>query len=120
MLTAGAFFAFFVFGFSDNLKGPIIPEILTDFNLSYSSGSNILLLSYLGYMVGTLIAGPLADRLGNKCIMILAGFILSAGIGGTGFALDPVILSLTFFLFGFGFGTIEMRPYTKSRYCLFR
>ena len=28
LLTAGCFLAFFAFGFIDNLKGPILPELL--------------------------------------------------------------------------------------------
>jgi len=108
LITAGAFFAFFVFGFTDNLKGPVIPEMLTFLNLSYSDGSNILLLSYLGFMVATLIAGPLADKLGNRAVMIIAGVILAAGVGGTGFAGTATILYFTFFLLGFGLGTIEI------------
>jgi FHS family glucose/mannose:H+ symporter-like MFS transporter len=108
MLTAGAFFAFFVFGFADNLKGPVIPEMLSSLHLSYSTGSNILLLSYLGFMVATLIAGPLADRLGNRSVMAMAGLVLTIGIGWTGFAGSVSILHVSFFLLGFGLGTIEI------------
>ena len=32
LLTAGGFFAFFVFGFVDNLKGPTLPALLRDLN----------------------------------------------------------------------------------------
>jgi fucose permease len=108
MLTAGAFFAFFVFGFADNLKGPVIPEMLSSLHLSYSTGSNILLLSYLGFMVATLIAVPLADRLGNRSVMAMAGLVLTIGIGWTGFAGSVSILHVSFFLLGFGLGTIEI------------
>ena len=107
-ITAGAFFAFFVFGFADNLKGPIIPEMLSSLNLSYSQGSNILLLSYLGFMIATLIAGNLADRIGNRAVMAMAGVVLAIGIGGTGFASGVSVLYVTFFLLGFGLGTIEI------------
>ncbi|MCX6069040.1 MAG: hypothetical protein NT121_25385 [Chloroflexi bacterium] len=36
LLTAGAFFAFFVFGFSDNLKGPVLPALLQDLQINYA------------------------------------------------------------------------------------
>ncbi len=102
LLTGGAFFAFFVFGFSDNLKGPVIPKILSVLKLSYTEGSNILLFSYFGFMIATLIAGFMADRIGNKKVMVLAGFILLSGISGTGFAPHVYMLYVTFFLLGFG------------------
>ena len=42
LLTAGAFFAFLVFGFADNLKGPTIPALLDDLNYNYSLGGTLL------------------------------------------------------------------------------
>lgn len=107
-ITAGAFFAFFVFGFADNLKGPVLPEMLSSLNLSYSRGSNILLLSYLGFMFATLIAGNLADRIGNRAVMSMAGAVLALGVAGTAYASSVYMLYFTFFVLGFGLGTIEI------------
>ncbi|MCB0089629.1 MAG: hypothetical protein KDE54_17100 [Caldilineaceae bacterium] len=42
LLTAGGFFAFFTFGFVDNIKGPALPNLLQDLNFSYSQGGTIL------------------------------------------------------------------------------
>lgn len=108
LITVGAFFAFFVFGFADNLKGPVIPAMLRQLDMSYTDGSNILLLSYLGFMVATLVAGTLADQFGNRSVMVLAGIMLTLGIGGTGFASGVSMLYVTFFVLGFGLGSIEI------------
>jgi hypothetical protein len=34
LITYGAFFSFFLFGFADNLKGPTLPALLKDLNFS--------------------------------------------------------------------------------------
>ena len=65
LLTIGAFFAFFVFGFSDNLKGPVLPTLLQDLKFNYSLGGTILLGAYLGFIAATLTTGFLADMVGQ-------------------------------------------------------
>lgn len=108
LLTAGAFFAFFIFGFSDNLKGAILPAFLEDMKINYSLGGTILLGTYTGFMVASLTTGLIADMAGHKAVLILAG--ISLGIGVTGFSSFslpvPLILSMGFI--GFGLGSIEL------------
>ncbi len=36
LLTAGGFLSFFVFGFVDNLKGPLLPDMMRTGELTYS------------------------------------------------------------------------------------
>ena len=47
LLTAGCFLSFFVFGFTDNLKGPTLPAMLAELNFSYGTGGNIFFGEYL-------------------------------------------------------------------------
>jgi FHS family glucose/mannose:H+ symporter-like MFS transporter len=108
LLTAGAFFTFFVFGYVDNLKGPVLPTLLTDLNFSYTRGGTLLLGSYLGFMIATLTMGFLADRLGNRLILLTAGLLLTGGllifsVGGS-FA----ILFIGMTIGGLGLGAIEV------------
>ena len=46
IITLGAFFSFFLFGFSDNLKGATLPVLLDDLSFNYAYGGTILLLAY--------------------------------------------------------------------------
>ena len=55
LLTAGCFLAFFAFGFIDNLKGPVLPELLRSEHLSLSQGGTIFLGAYIGFIVATLL-----------------------------------------------------------------
>jgi FHS family glucose/mannose:H+ symporter-like MFS transporter len=108
MLTAGAFFAFFIFGYVDNLKGPILPVLLDDMDFSYTTGGTLLLGSYFGFLIATLATGVLADLVGNKLILLAAGVLMTIGlflfsIGGSFWA-----LAVGMTLGGLGLGAIEV------------
>ena len=108
LLTIGAFFGFLVFGFSDNLKGPVLPAILQNLHLSYSMGGTILLGAYLGFIVATISAGLLADAAGQKTVLVLAGICLAAGVAGYSSFSSPVLLTLSMMVLGFGMGCLEL------------
>lgn len=108
LLTIGAFFAFFVFGFSDNLKGPALPALLQDLHFNYSLGGTILLGAYFGFMAATLSTGFLADAIGQKAVLILAGICLALGVGGFSTFQAPVPLMLSMAVLGFGLGSLEL------------
>ncbi|MEI6290894.1 MAG: MFS transporter [Chloroflexota bacterium] len=108
ILTIGAFFAFFVFGFSDNLKGTTLPAIIQDLHISYSVGGSILLGAYLGFIAATTITGFLADSIGHKAVLVIAGFCLGIGAAGYTFFSTPLFLSLSISILGFGLGSLEL------------
>jgi MFS transporter, FHS family, glucose/mannose:H+ symporter len=106
--TAISFFAFFVFGFSDNLKGATIPAFLRDLDFSYSVGGSVLLGIYIGFLIATLATGILADWAGNKTVLVIAGVCLTAGI--LGFSMFSTFWPLFFSMLvvGLGLGAIEL------------
>jgi MFS transporter, FHS family, glucose/mannose:H+ symporter len=108
LLTIGGFYTFFVFGFVDNLKGPTLPEMLRDLNLSYGEGGTILFSGYIGFMVATLLMGILADTLGNKTVLLLAGICLTIGLTAFSVASGFWLLALALFITGLGLGSIEV------------
>ena len=82
LLTAGCFLAFFVFGFTDNLKGSTLPAMLAEMHIDYGAGGNLFFGEYLGFLITTLITGVLADRFGLKAVILLAGVCLVLGVSG--------------------------------------
>jgi fucose permease len=108
LLTAGGFFAFFIFGFVDNLKGPTLPALLRDLNFSYSQGGTILFSAYLGFMVATLLTGVLADAAGVKAVLLLAGVSLTIGLAVYSLMSAFWLLALAMFVVGLGLGAIEV------------
>ena len=108
LLTAGAFFAFFVFGFVDNLKGPTLPVLLRDLEFSYSRGGTMLLGAYFGFLVATIVTGLLADRLGNRVILVAAGVLISGGLFIFSRGTQFVVLAAAMAMIGLGLGAIEV------------
>lgn len=123
--TIGAFFAFLVFGFSDNLKGATLPALLQDLQLNYSLGGTILLGAYIGFMIATLLTGFIADAVGKKVVLLMAGGCLALGVGGYSTFTSPIALTLSMTVLGFGLGAlelgcnaliVELHPADKGRY----
>lgn len=108
LLTAVGFFSFFIFGFVDNLKGATLSSLLADQSFSYAQGGTILFGAYLGFVIATLTAGILADSLGNRLILILAGGLISLGM--VAFAANSAfwLLFLAMLVIGLGMGCIEV------------
>jgi FHS family glucose/mannose:H+ symporter-like MFS transporter len=108
LITAGAFLSFFLFGFVDNLKGPILPNLLDDLGLSYSMGGTIVLGAYLGFLVATLSMGPLSDVAGKSVVILVACACLL--IGMIGFSISSVfwMLAATMTIVGLGMGALEV------------
>jgi len=107
-LTTAGFFAFFVFGFVDNLKGATLSSLLADLDLSYAQGGTILLGAYLGFFIATLAAGILADTVGNRTILILAGGLAGAGLLAFAGANSYWLLFTAMLVIGLGMGSIEV------------
>lgn len=108
LLTAGAFFAFFLFGFSDNLKGPVLPALLQDMDFNYALGGTILMGIYAGFMTATLATGFLADAFGQKVVMVLAGITLALGVAGLMTMGSALGLTAAMAFLGFGMGSLEL------------
>ncbi len=108
LLTAGGFFAFFVFGFVDNLKGPTLPALLRDLDFSYGQGGTILLSAYLGFIVATLLTGILADAAGNRVVLMIAGACLTVGLAAFSLVSAFWLLVAALFVVGLGLGSIEV------------
>jgi fucose permease len=108
-LTSAAFYSFFVFGFTDNLKGATLPTLLSDLGISYSLGGTILMGAYVGFIIATLFTGILADTMiGNKAVIILAGVLLIIGILGYSSFTAAGGLVISMGVIGLGLGSIEL------------
>ncbi|MCQ3937280.1 MAG: hypothetical protein DPW18_09560 [Chloroflexi bacterium] len=110
LLTVICFFAFFIFGFTDNLKGPTLPPMIAELNIDYGTGGNIFFGEYLGFLIATLITGILADRFGLKVVMALAAVFLFLGVGGYSGLGTAALLGASLFVIGMGLGAFELGP----------
>ncbi|MGQ9630876.1 MAG: MFS transporter [bacterium] len=108
LITAGSFFAFFLFGFADNMKGPTIPALLRDLNFSYSQGGTVLLGAYVGFLIATLLTGALSDIAGKKAVVFAAGASLFLGIAGYSGLSSFWALTTSMVVLGLGLGSLEV------------
>jgi fucose permease len=109
-LTGLCFLAFFLFGFTDNLKGPTLPAVLAGLDIDFGAGGNILSGAYLGFLIATLLTGLLADRFGLKAVMLLAGACLASGVAGYSASSAAGLLGASLFIVGLGLGAFELGP----------
>lgn len=108
LLTAGGFFAFFTFGFVDNIKGPTLPNLLQELDFTYSQGGGILFGAYVGFVIATLLAGPLSDLLGNRLILLAAAIFIALGTVGMASVATYPLLFGSMLVIGLGTGAIEV------------
>ena len=106
--TLGGFWAFFGFGFVDNLKGPLLPEMVRSGRLDYAQAGSLIFASYMGFIVATLGSGALADRVSHRTVLWLAAWCLLGGLLSIGLCSAFTALSLCMFAMGLGMGAIEL------------
>ncbi|MBL8079397.1 MAG: MFS transporter [Anaerolineales bacterium] len=110
LITSICFLAFFLFGFTDNLKGPTLPAMLTELKINYGTGGNIFFGEYFGFLIATMITGIIADKFGLKSVLVFAGICLAIGVSGYSTFQNTVLLSLSLFIIGLGLGAFELGP----------
>jgi fucose permease len=108
LLTAGGFLSFFAFGFIDNLKGPLLPELMKREELSFSQAGTVLFAGYLGFVAATLATGVMADFVSNRSVLLLAAISLCLGSAGLGWTSSYVSLVTCMVVIGVGLGAIEL------------
>jgi MFS family permease len=72
--------------YAETMLIPAIPDLITDFNVSYSMSSWILTSYLIAGAVMTPIAGKLSDIYGKKKILLIIMVIYAIGVSMAGFA----------------------------------
>jgi len=96
------FFTFFVISFLTNIIGPLIPEIIEDFELSLTMVALLPFAFFIAYAVMSIPAGILVEGFGEKRVM-LAAFLISF-LGALSLAIFHNYLTAIFSLFIIGTG----------------
>jgi fucose permease len=106
-IVALIFIIFFVISLLTNIIGPIIPDVIKSFDLSYFMVSFLPFSFFIAYLI-SIPAGILIEKYHEKLVMSAA--FLIAGIGALLFALIPVfsIAIVSLFLIGFGMAMLQV------------
>lgn len=118
LIFALCFFIVLLDGFDTAAIGFIAPSLINEWGVSRPALAPVLSAALFGLAAGALSAGPLADRLGRK--LVLVGSVLVFGIAclGSAFAGDLTQLTVLRFLTGIGLGAAMPNAVTlMSEYC---
>lgn len=100
----------FVFGISDNIRGPLFPEILKDFQITDAMGSLMFAVSSLSSFVSSFFARHLLRRFDRKIILQWASIGLTVTMLGLAFSSNFYLFLFCSILFGFNSGILGLIP----------
>src|SRR5881227_1623985 len=102
LLTCAA--VLFLDGFDTQAIGYVAPALAKEWGLSKGALGPVFSAGLFGLMIGALLFGPLADRIGRKKIIILSTLAFGIGALVTAFVNDLNTLLAIRFLTGLGLG----------------
>ena len=94
----------FLDGFDTTAIGYVAPSLAREWGLTKGALGPVFSAGLFGLMIGALLFGPLADRIGRKKIIILSTLAFGIGALATAFAGDVNTLLTIRFLTGLGLG----------------
>jgi AAHS family 4-hydroxybenzoate transporter-like MFS transporter len=94
----------FIDGFDTQAIGYVAPDIAREWGLSRGTLGPVFSAGLFGLMIGALIFGPIADRIGRKRIIVLSTVAFGIGTFLTIFVHDVYWLIAVRFLTGLGLG----------------
>ncbi|MBO9668799.1 MAG: MFS transporter [Bdellovibrio sp.] len=105
-----SYFSLFVFGLSDNVRGPLFPEIMKEFAVNDSMGSWMFALSSISGFLSSYMARHLLRRFDR--LTVLRGGALALIVSLIGLATAPVFYVFLFFslTFGMSLGIVGLIP----------
>jgi AAHS family 4-hydroxybenzoate transporter-like MFS transporter len=118
VVFALCFFIVLLDGFDTAAIGYIAPSLIKDWGVTKPMLAPVLSAALFGLAAGALSAGPLADRLGRKRVLVGSVALLALACLASSFAADLQQLTVLRFITGMGLGAAMPNAVTlTSEYC---
>lgn len=105
-------------GFDTAAIGYIAPSLVTEWGIGRPALAPVLSAALFGLAAGALLAGPMADRLGRKRVLVGSVFVFAVACLASSFAADLAQLTVLRFVTGIGLGAAMPNAVTlMSEYC---
>jgi AAHS family 4-hydroxybenzoate transporter-like MFS transporter len=112
------FFVVLLDGFDTAAIGFIAPSLIKEWGVDKPSLAPVLSAALFGLAAGAIIAGPLADRLGRRLVLLVSVLIFGTACGASSFASSLDQLTVMRFITGIGLGAAMPNAVTLiSEYC---
>jgi MFS transporter, FHS family, L-fucose permease len=101
------FLTFFVMSLLTNILGPIVPDIISSFDVSLAAAALLPFSFFIAYGVMSIPAGFLVERFGERPVMLVAFF--AGTVGSLSFAVHPSygVAVISLFVMGSGMATLQ-------------
>ncbi|MBO6622804.1 MAG: sugar MFS transporter [Balneola sp.] len=99
---------FFVISFLTNIIGPLVPQIIEDFDLSLTLVAVLPFAFFIAYGVMSIPSGILIEKYGEKQVMILAFMIAFSGAFLFGLFPQYIVAVLSLFFIGSGMAMLQV------------
>jgi len=101
------FLTFFVMSLLTNILGPLVPDIISSFQVSLTAAALLPFSFFIAYGVMSIPAGFLVEQFGEKSVMIVA--FLAGTFGSLSFAFHPTyqVAVVSLFVMGSGMATLQ-------------
>jgi len=99
-----SFLSLFILGLADNIRGPLFPEILNQFQLSNTQGSWSFATTSAAAFVGSWISAPYLKKFSISSLLLLSVFLMGIGLMSMGKASSFLLLLIGSFVLGLSIG----------------
>jgi len=107
-IVALIFAIFFVISFLTNILGPLVPDIISDFHVSYAMAAVLPFCFFIAYGVMSIPAGFLVERWGDRNLIVIS--FVAGTVGALSFALHPTyeVAVPSLFIMGAGMAALQV------------
>lgn len=101
-----SYLSLFALGLSDNIRGPLFPEIMKSFSLNDTQGAFIFAFSASASLIGSLSGAYLLKKMNKIRVLDIGLGLCSLGLLGMGLSSQFYIMLIACLIFGFSMGVM--------------